>query len=169
MIRIASAVLIVVTLPLQSRASQDTPTAPPGFPADAVAVEFESVVEVSSMPIGGPQEPTRSVVRDEQSWVEFWRALTAVVIPAPEPPSVDFTGDIVLVAAMGRRPTGGYSISIEGVSMSDGVLYVDVVERSPGIGCFSTQVITAPVTAVRVPAHAGSVEFVIREESSPCN
>ena len=169
MIRTGSAVLIALTLPIQSCALQDTPTAPLGFPTDALAVEFEPVVEVSSMPLGGPQEPTRSVVRDEQSWLEFWRALTSVVIPGPEPPTVDFTGDMVLIAAMGRRATGGHSVSIEGVYVSNGVLLVDVLERSPGIGCFSTQVITAPVTAVRVPVHAGSVEFVIREESSRCD
>ena len=178
MIRIGSAVLIALTLPIQSCASQDTPTAPPelssdavapGLPSDAVAVEFEPVVELSRMLIGGPQEATRSVVRDERSWLEFWRALTAVVSPAPEPPTVDFTANMVLVAAMGRRSTGGHAISIEGVYTSDGTLYVDVLERSPGVGCFSAQVITTPVTAVRVRVHDGSVQFVTREESGPCD
>ncbi len=169
MIRTGSAVLIALTLPIQSCASQDTPTAPPGLPSDAVAVEFEPVVELSSMLVGGPQEATRSVVRDEQSWLEFWRALTAVVRPAPAPPTVDFTTDMVLVAAMGRRATAGYAVSVEGVYTSDGALYVDVLERSPGVGCLSAQVITTPVTAVRVRVHDGSVQFVTREESGPCD
>ena len=178
MIRTGSAVLIALTLPIQSCASQDTPTAPPELPPDAVApelpsggvaVEFDPVVEVISMVIGGPQEPTRSVLRDEQSWLEFWRALTAVVSPAPEPPTVDFTADMVLVAAMGRRATGGFAVSVEGVYTSDGALYVDVLERSPGVGCLSAQVITTPVTAVRVRVHDGSVQFVTREQSGPCD
>ncbi len=169
MIRTGSAVLIALTLPIQSCASQDTPTAPPELPPGAVAVEFEPVVEVISMLIGGPQEPTRSVLRDEQSWLEFWRALTAVVSPAPEPPTVDFTADMVLVAAMGRRATAGYAVSVEGVYSSDGALYVDVLERSPGVGCLSAQVITTPVTAVRVRVHDGSVQFVTREEGGPCD
>ena len=168
MIRTGSAVLMALTLPIQSCVSQDTPTSPPGLPADAVAIESESVVEISSMLIGGPQEATRSVVRDEQGWLEFWGSLTAVMSPAAEPPTVDFTGDMVLVAAMGRRATSGYAISVEGVYSSDGTLYVDVLESSPGAGCFLAQAITAPFTAVRVPVHAGSVEFVTREEVRPC-
>lgn len=169
MIRAWSAVLIALTIPTQSCASQNDPTAAQGLPSDAVAIEFEPVVEVSSMLIGGPQEPTRSVLRDEEGWLDFWRALTAVVSPAPEPPTVDFTTDMVLVAAMGRRSTGGHAVSIEGVYTSDGTLYVDVLERSPSVRCLSTQVITAPVTAVRVRTRAGSVRFVTRAETRPCD
>ena len=169
MIRTGSAVLIALALPLQSCASQDTPTAPPGLPSDAVAVEFDRFDAIGGALIGGPQEPVRSVVRDEQSWLEFWGVLTAVLRPAPDAPAVDFTRDMVLVAAMGSRPTGGYVISIEGAYTSDGALYVDVLERSPGVGCLSAQVMTFPVTAVRVRVHAGSVRFVTREESGPCD
>ena len=75
---------------------------------------------------------------------------------------------MVLVAGMGRRPTGGYVISVEGVYTSGGELYVDVLERSPGVGCLSTQAITTPVTAVRVPAHPEPVHFLTREERVPC-
>ncbi len=168
MIRSGSAVLIALALPLQSCASQDTPTAPSGLPSDAVAVAFDRVDAIGGSLIGGPQEAARSVVREQQGWLEFWGVLTAALLPAPEPPSVDFTQDMVIVAAMGSRPTGGYTISIEGVYTSGGELYVDVLERSPGLGCFSTQVITAPVTAVRLGAHAEPVHFVTRQESGPC-
>jgi hypothetical protein len=75
---------------------------------------------------------------------------------------------MVIVAAMGGRPTGGYTISVEGVCTSGGALYVDVLERSPGLGCFSTQVMTAPVTAARVGAQTEPVHFVTRQESDPC-
>lgn len=168
MMRVESALLIALTLPLPACGSQETPTEPPGLPSDAVAVEFERVDELSSALVGGPQEPARSVVRDEQSWLEFWGALTAVLSPAPEPPTVDFTRDMVIIAAMGRRSTAGYAVSVEGVYTSDGALYVDVLERSPGVGCLSAQVITAPVTAVRVRVHGGPVRFVTREESGAC-
>ena len=169
MIRTGFLVVIALTLPLTSCASQDIPTAPLGLPSNAVPVEFEPVVELSSMLIGGPQERTRLVVRDEQSWIEFWIASTAMVSPAPELPTVDFTADMVLIAAMGRRTTAGYAVSVEGVYSSDGVLYVDLLESSPAIGCLSAQVITTPVTAVRVGVHEGSVQFVTREEDSPCD
>ena len=169
MLRSGSALVIALMLPLESCASQGTPTTPGGVPSGAVAVEFEPVAEVSRARMEGPQEPTRSVVRDEQSWLAFWGSLTGAVSPAPEPPSIDFTGDMVLVAAIGRRTTGGHTVSVEGVYSSDDVLFVDVLERSPGLGCFSTQVMTAPVAAVRMRVHDGSVRFLVREESGPCD
>ena len=168
MIRSGSVMLMALALPLQSCASQDSPTAPSGFPSDAVAVAFERFDAIGGSLIGGPQEPARSVVRDEQGWLEFWGILTAALVPAPDAPAVDFSQDMVIIAAMGSRPSGGYTISVEGVYTSDGELYVDVLERSPGVGCFSTQVMTAPVTAVLVEAHAEAVTFVTREESGPC-
>jgi len=168
MLRTGSAVLIALTLPLQSCSSQDIPTSPTTLPSDAVAVAFDRFETIGSALFGGPDEAMRSVVRDEQAWQAFWHELTNAVSPAPEPPTVDFTRDMVIVAGMGRRPTGGYLISVEGVYTSDGALYVDVLERSPGVGCMSTQAITSPVTAVRVPAHPGAVHFLKREESASC-
>ncbi|MCH7909276.1 MAG: hypothetical protein IIB38_06620, partial [Candidatus Hydrogenedentes bacterium] len=105
MIRSGSAVLIALALPLQSCTSQNTPTAPSGFPSDAVAVAFDTVDAIGGSLIGGPQEAARSVVRDQQAWLEFWGILTAALLPAPDPPLVDFTQDLVIVAAMGSRPT----------------------------------------------------------------
>ena len=168
MIRSAPAVLIALVLPLQSCASQDAPTAPAGLPSDAVAVAVDRVDAIGGSLIGGPQEAARSVVRDQRAWVEFWGLLTAALLPAPDAPAVDFTQDMVIIAAMGSRASGGYTISVEGVYTSGGELYVDVLERSPGVGCFSTQVMTAPVTAVLVGSYAGPVRFVTRQESSPC-
>jgi hypothetical protein len=168
MLRTGYAVLIALTLPLQSCASQDRTASPTALPSDAVVVEFDRFETIGNALMGGPHEAVRSVVRDQEEWQAFWHSLTMALDPSPEPPTVDFMQDMVLVAGMGQRPTGGYLISVEGVYTSGGELYVDVLERSPGVGCLSTQAISTPVTAVRVSAYPGSVHFLTREESPPC-
>jgi len=148
--------------------SQGAPTELPNLPSDAVSVQFASVDEIGSV-IGGPADPARMVIRDDQAWQDFWNAMTSVIVPAPEPPTIDFSQDMVVVAAMGRRTSAGFNITIEGVYESDGELYVDVHERSPGADCITAQVLTAPVTGVRVPAHPGNVQFLERQSSESCS
>lgn len=160
--------LVALMLMAPACQSQGGPTDLPTLPSDAVSVQFASVDEIGSV-IGGPAEPARMVIRDEQAWLDFWHAMTSVVVPAPDPPTIDFSQEMVVVAALGRQPTGGYAIAIEGVYESDGQLFVDVHETSPGTSCLLTQVITAPVTGVRVPASQEAVQFMERESTQDCN
>lgn len=146
---------------------QAVPTDLQDLPGDASAVPFEQIDQLTS-PIGGPPEAARREIRDETTWVEFWTDVTRLLVPPPDPPAIDFGENMVLVAAMGHRPTAGYLISIEGVYESGGNLFVDVREVSPGAGCLVAQMLTAPVTAVLVPVHDGSVEFLERKETIDC-
>ena len=125
----------------------------------AVPVTFESLPQLT-MSSGGPQESARLVISTQTEWDEFWNGLPTVVLPRPVPPDIDFTNQMVLVAAMGQRSTGGFSISIEGVYETGGDLYVDVLEQSPGLGCLTTQAITAPIAGVSLPARDAQVHFV---------
>ena len=75
---------------------------------------------------------------------------------------------MVLVAAMGQRPTGGYLITIDGVYEHNDTLYVDVLEQSPGSGCVSAQVLTAPVFAVLVRQTEQLVAFATRTAINNC-
>jgi hypothetical protein len=161
-------VLLALTLLAPACQSQGGPTELPDLPSDAVAVQFANLDEISSV-IGGPAAPARTVIRDEQAWLDFWYAMKSMIVPAPEPPTIDFSQEMVVVAAMGRHPTGGFEISIEGVYESGGELFVDVLERSPGWDCITAQVITAPVTGVRVPARPGAVQFMERQSSESCS
>jgi len=96
--------------------------------------------------------------------------VTAEVGPRPEVPFIDFGNEAVIVVSMGTRSTGGYSIDVERVSESesDGTLYVEVVEVSPGRGCAVTQAVSAPVHAVRVPLRDGDVQFIERASTRSC-
>jgi hypothetical protein len=104
------------------------------------------------------------VIRDANAWDQFWSELGV-----GDRPAVDFSRDVVVVAAAGQRPTGGHEIAIDRVSQADGELNVEVVERSPGPNCMTTASLTQPVDVVVVPASdARSWRFVERKEIRGC-
>lgn len=134
--------------------------------ADTTRLAIQPVEGVASYT--GIEEPRRALLRTEAEWRELWAELAAGRIPPPELPVIDFGSRMVIVAAMGRRPTGGYAISIEDVRATEDVLYVTVVETSPGAGCMTTQALTAPVAVVTVERHPGEPVFREREEALDC-
>jgi hypothetical protein len=108
----------------------------------------------------------RTVIRSEAGWREAWAKLCES--PPAAAPAVDFSRDMLLVAALGQRPTGGYAVQIASANVAGGVLRVEVVETRPGIGCMTTQALTYPVAVARVPRHDGEVEFVERVDVHTC-
>ncbi len=71
-------------------------------------------------------------------------------IPAPPPPSIDFSKNVVIAAIHGERPTGGYSFSIDkqATLSSDGVLSVKIISKKPPAGSMLTQAFTNPYEIV---------------------
>ncbi len=116
----------------------------------------------------GVIDARRLVVRDRESWLALWDEIVGARTPRPDPPVVDFGNEMVIFAAMGQRGSGGHSIAIEDVRPDDGGLTVVVRETAPGSGCFVTQALTAPVSAVRVAARGGPVRFIEERETQDC-
>lgn len=140
-----------------------------GVPGDATVVPDDRVETLLEESYGGLDERRRQVVRDSAAWADVWRQLYESRSPVPERPTVDFGRSMVIVAAMGSRPTGGYGIGVESVHLDGETLYVVLRETSPGDGCMVTQALTAPTTAVRVPRVDGDVEFVEKETVRDCS
>jgi hypothetical protein len=112
----------------------------------------------------GIGESRRLVIRDANTWAEFWSELGT-----GDRPDVDFTKAVVVAVAAGQRPSGGYEIAIDKVSQTDGELTVQVVETTPGPNCITTSSLTQPVDVVVVPVVAPrSWSFVERKEVRGC-
>lgn len=140
-----------------------------GVPADATLVPDDRVEPLLEESSGGLDEEAREVVRTPELWTETWQALYEGRSPVPERPAVDFERSMVIVAATGSRPTGGYEIEVESVHRHGESLFVVVRATSPGDDCMVTQALTAPTTAVRVPRVDGDVEFVEEESVHECS
>jgi hypothetical protein len=108
------------------------------------------------------------VVRDAATWQAVWSEIFARRSAVPALPSVDFSSEMVLVAAMGSRANGGYSILVDGVWLAgDGSVVAGVTSTSAGTGCSVAAVIVAPVDAVVVPK-APAVTFAERAAAHDC-
>jgi PrcB C-terminal len=106
------------------------------------------------------------VVRDAQTWDLTWPKLSGDRSVAPR---IDFNNSMVLVAALGERPTSGYFVSIEDVRVVAGPSLAAVVkEFVPGPGCGKLQVTTTPAIAVVVPKIAGDVVFSTGAHTRTC-
>lgn len=111
---------------------------------------------------------TQQVIRDAAAWDALWSRLTSNVSPAPERPAVDFTKDMVVVAAMGSRGHGGYKVMITGAAEQGGAVTVEVTETSPGPGCMTPMIMTSPVAIASLPRSAGDVKFNVIKKTADC-
>lgn len=143
-----------------------------GAPASVEPAELVGASQVSDSVIvalnSGIPDRRRLVIRSEAEWHALWREATASVSPAPDVPRFDFATEMLLVATMGARPTGGYAIMIDSVYAQRGVLHAVVRETVPDRACLVTLAMTTPVVAVRVPRSAAPVEFSNRTGTHIC-
>jgi hypothetical protein len=116
----------------------------------------------------GLRERQRLVVRDASAWQQAWSSIWRGTSPEPPIPQVDFGREIVVVAAMGERLTGGFTILIDSALEGTSGVSIRIRSISPGSGCGTTQALTQPVDIARVPRRDGSVTFDERLETQEC-
>lgn len=116
----------------------------------------------------GVEVPLRQIIREAADWAEFWSRVYANRSPKPRPPAIDFKREMVIVAAMGQRGTGGYTIAIQRIYRVEKGLLVVVKETSPAAGCMLTHAFTAPVTAVRLPRLDVPMTYIETKETENC-
>jgi hypothetical protein len=124
----------------------------------------------TSFTTSGVMDQLRLVVRDRDTWVQVWNRINSRP-DSPPLPEIDFTREMLVVAAMGWRPSSGYQIVIDTACLYEQYPRLEVVVRSidntrcPGLGVFT--VVTAPVDVVRLPRTERPV--ILREtEVSDC-
>jgi hypothetical protein len=95
----------------------------------------------------------RLVIKNRDEFSDFWNRFTARIPPGneiPPPPEIDFSKEMVVVAAMGARPSSGYWIIIDGACEVDGRVQV-FVTNVDGAACGQFPTETHPADAVRLP------------------
>ena len=157
---------VALTLFAASCASPEQSTLPPGPNIPIVRLRAEPYsFEFSS----GLNTPARLVVRDPVAWQSLWTQLYERRSPVPPVPAVDFSREMLVVAALGVRSSGGYVILIDGASGEGSNVTVAVRSISPGQGCAVTGALTQPVDIARLPRRDGDVRFLERSEVRECN
>lgn len=110
----------------------------------------------------------RLTVQDSADWRAVWARIAGPNAGA-EPPAVDFTREMLLVAGMGEQPCMGSLINIDTIFRDDDRrIYAVVRERHRGAGCGCLNEVVSPVDVVRVPRTIRPVTFLERRESNVC-
>lgn len=79
-------------------------------------------------------------------------ALPARSLPLEPLRAVNFDVEHVVLAALGQKPTGGFSITLAGSEIVDKVLELRVKIQEPEPGMMVTQALTTPCAAIAVTA-----------------
>jgi len=109
----------------------------------------------------GIHEPKQTVVRDEASWHDLWRAHVSNQEPPDAAPKVDFTRNMVIAVLLGARPSGGHGVRIDRLTIEGDHLQVHAQTTSPPPGAITTSVITYPFHIIRSARFEGPVDFEI--------
>lgn len=104
----------------------------------------------------GQETPRQVAVRTAAEWRELWK----LHAPARKLPAVDFSTKMVVGVFLGSRPTAGFDAEIVAARREDHTLIVEYVERRPGPGTITAQVLTEPFHLVSLPKHDGPIRFV---------
>jgi hypothetical protein len=132
-------------------------------PATRVEERGEGVKPVRRSPpqvSGGIAKEGFAVYRDAASFAEAWKVANAHIAPLPAPPTVDFGKEMACLAALGEKPTGGWSVEVVGARKDGGKLLVLYAVRGPKPGEFVGQAKTNPWDLVYLPVDAGAPEWV---------
>jgi hypothetical protein len=122
----------------------------------------------SFLDTSGVMQFSRQVIKSTKEWHDIWAVMHAVNEPAPALPEIDFNKQMVVVVAMGVRPSGGYSIMVTGVQVKDGVVEVSVESVSPGAQCFNTAALMQPVDVIVLDNNVRPIRFVEMEKIRNC-
>lgn len=107
----------------------------------------------------GIQEPCQTVVTNKADWEALWNRHEANVEPKRPVPEVDFAAEAVLVVALGRKNTGGYSVEIVDFRKTAEGAEAIVKTKSPKPGALNIQALTAPVHMAAAPKTDGKIVF----------
>ncbi len=93
--------------------------------------------------------------RDQRSWRVLWQLVDRESLPGDLP-----DGAMAVGVFLGQRPTGGYTVAFESVSVVDGQVVARYLETTPPPDSIVSQGLTAPYAVRLVRAHNAPVQFV---------
>lgn len=119
----------------------------------------------------GIGDSLRAVIGDERHWRAVWARIHRDERPIPPVPAIDWSREWVIVAALGRRSSGGFAIKIDSAYQRDDTLEIVVRTEVPGRDCMLTAAFSQPVDLARLPRPAATLPVRFREttHAEPCD
>ena len=143
----------------------------PRMTGPSLPLRFGGTREFPRPPVNSfpSDDARRLVIKNGDEFSNFWKQLTSRIPQGgwvPPLPEIDFSKEMIVVAAMGQRPTSGSWTMIDGACEMDGQVEV-FVSNVEDVSCAgSLQVLTYPADAVRLPRT--ELPVVFRETQISC-
>ena len=165
--------LVVVAAVLGSACGSSDPLASDSSLSAVGAGEPLPLVRLRAEPYSftyssGLDDRLHVMVRDVSTWSKLWQAIWLRHSPLPPRPEVDFSRDMLVVAALGTRPTGGYEIYVDSAYQRTDHLEVVIRTVAPGEGCGRFQAVTQPVDIARLRRSSQPVRYRERSTIHEC-
>ncbi|HEX6371668.1 MAG TPA: hypothetical protein VF006_22295 [Longimicrobium sp.] len=133
-----------------------------------VAAVARMAMPAAELPACQPAS-TRKVFRMEAEWNGFWEYAFREGCPRPQlPAGFDWSKEMIILAAMGRRESPADSIQVRGSGVVGDSVLVVLRRTSRQDGCDEPKVRVWPRDLVRIPADARPVRFVEEQRKLPC-
>jgi len=159
---------VVLTLVAACACRATMASGQPGLARDPSPFARLAANNASFSVFSGFTDSARLVVRDSGAWRETWQMIHRPFIPPPPVPPIDFSREMVIVAALGTRSSEGYEVVLENVREDTAGVEIAVRVNEPAPGCPVSAVLTQPVDLARLPASARPVRFRQRNVVVPC-
>ena len=98
----------------------------------------------------GAETPSFQLITSQADLVSAWTRAYGTRLALPPLPDVNFPQETVLAVFSDTKPTGGYALEVQDVTLDDNDLYIDLNETEPAPGTITTQALTTPWILVRV-------------------
>ena len=108
----------------------------------------------------GLRDSTRRVITDGVALAALWGLAYEGRGEVPSLPRIDFDREMVVVAALGTRASGGYTIQVDSARATDRAVEVFVRRLGPGPTCGTTAALTEPAVVVAIPRSDAPVRFL---------
>lgn len=89
-------------------------------------------------------------IENESQLLTVWNQAYGSQLSPPPVPELNLDRETLVAIFMGQKPTGGFSLNVETVTLEQNDVYLDVIQQSPAEGAITTQALTSPWVIVRV-------------------
>ena len=127
---------------------QTVPTDDAAYTPPAQNLIWE-VLASGTQAVGG-EGASFELITNEGDLLRIWNRAYGTRLSPPPLPDVNFGREAVAAAFLETKPTGGYTLEVQGVTVDGNDVFIDLLETTPPAGAITTQSLTTPWVIVRV-------------------
>jgi len=155
--------ILIAVLALTACERPFSPDAGVPLPVTRLAADDSTFLQFS-----GFRQPARLVIQDDAAWAAAWQTMWERHGSPPPRPEVDFTRDMIILAALGEQVSGGFGVRVDAATRNAEAVTVLVKRVVPAPPCLVVTVLTQPVDVARLPRSPLPVRFEERTETRGC-